>query len=196
MASHEYEYLIALGSNTGDRLAQLNQAVESIHSLIGPVTSHSTVYETEPMGAADALFLNSAIRVLSNLNPDKVMASLLYIEKNLGRVRTEKWGNRSIDLDILLVQTKDRQSRLIQAIVDSETLTIPHPEMLQRDFVMIPASEIAGDWIHPKTNGTLTEETVGRFSALPKINQGTWNLKGKAFPTEFLNQCAPTPTFI
>lgn len=195
MASHAYEYLIGLGSNTGDRTVFLNQAVDAIHSIVGPVTALSTIYETEPLGAADALFLNAAIRVLSNLNPDKVLASLLEIEKDLGRIRTKKWGNRTIDLDILLVQTSNPHGVLLQARVDSESLTIPHPEMLQRDFVMIPAAEIAGNWIHPDTHSTLSKETAGRFYRLKKSGDAGWNFNSHSTPKAPL-PFVPAPTFI
>jgi 2-amino-4-hydroxy-6-hydroxymethyldihydropteridine diphosphokinase len=196
MASHDFEYLIALGSNTGDRQSFLNQAVELIQGRIGPVTALSRIYETEPVGAADQMFLNAAIRVASNLPPDSVMASLLVIEENLGRVRTTHWGNRTIDLDILLVRTRNLRGQLVQAVVDTPALTVPHPEMLNRGFVLVPAAEVAGNWIHPKTNSTLAEDVAGRFNDL-KPSQCVWRSQRDVphLPGQPTME-APAPTFI
>jgi 2-amino-4-hydroxy-6-hydroxymethyldihydropteridine diphosphokinase len=145
----KFRYLIALGSNTGERQKMLKDAANAIEKSIGPIVEQAAIYETEPIGVADSLFLNSALTAESNLSPQVVMTELLAIEQNLGRIRTEKWGNRTIDLDILLCEEKAAVSSWKQILIESPTLTLPHPEMLKRSFVMLPAIDVARDWVHP-----------------------------------------------
>jgi len=155
MTTFQYRYLIALGSNTGPRLNLLKAAISNIHLSIGPVTAQSPIYETEPMGVADSLFLNGALIVESSIPPLDVMEALLLIEKKLGRIRTEKWGNRTIDLDLLLCEEKNQDGAWSPVVLNAESLSLPHPEMLVRTFVMMPAVDIAGDWQHPVEQRTL-----------------------------------------
>ena len=157
MATFNFKYLIALGSNAGDRLQMLRDACAEIGRSIGKIAAHAGVYETEPMGAADSLFLNSALTLESNLSPQDVMTELLAIEQRLGRVRTEKWGNRTIDLDMLLGETKDNAGNWTPLVLESESLKLPHPEMLKRSFVMLPAVDIASDWVHPIASAALAD---------------------------------------
>ena len=160
-----FRYLIALGSNTGDRFQMLKDARYHIEHSIGPILAHASIYETEPMGAADSLFLNTALISASNLPPVEVMAELLAIEQRLGRIRTEKWGNRTIDLDVLLCQEKKANGTHSPIILQSPTLTLPHPEMLKRSFVMLPAAEVASDWQHPLAHVCLGDALVANFPA-------------------------------
>ena len=157
-----HRYLIALGSNLGDRSAQLRAAVSAVNSCIGPVLATAPFYVTEPIGAADQTFLNSAVTVAASLDPEAVLSKLLNIETELGRVRAERWGNRLIDLDVLLWQRLDSSGRWESASWSSPTLTVPHPEMLKRAFVMIPAAVIAPDWIHPHSGNSLEAEAACR----------------------------------
>ncbi|MCX6106649.1 MAG: 2-amino-4-hydroxy-6-hydroxymethyldihydropteridine diphosphokinase [Proteobacteria bacterium] len=153
-----HRYLVALGSNLGDRSAQLRAAVSAVNSSIGPVLATAPFYVTEPIGAADQTFLNSAVTVASSLDPEAVLSELLHIETKLGRIRAERWGNRLIDLDVLLWQRLDTDGRWESASWASPTLSVPHPEMLKRAFVMIPAAVIAPDWIHPLSGRSLQQE--------------------------------------
>ena len=139
------QYLIALGSNLGNRLRFLESARDLIAVKIGPISKWAQPIATDPLGPADQQFLNSVLLCESDLEAEAVMAILLAIENELGRVRLQKWGNRTIDLDILLCMLASGQ------MLKSQTafLSLPHPEMHLRDFVLIPAAEIAGDWIHP-----------------------------------------------
>lgn len=137
-----YLYLIALGSNLGDRTANLLIAIENIKNLLGPVVSQSSFYHTDPVGNADQEFLNAAVICKSNIHPEVIMPLLLDIESKLGRQRTIHWGNRTIDLDIIAIQ--DENGSPIEK--HSPTLQIPHPRAHQREFVMEPCAEIAPKW--------------------------------------------------
>lgn len=134
--------LIGLGSNVGDRLQFLRRAVKHLgETLCIHVRAVSSVYETEPVGpAAQAWFLNAVVAVDTSLDPVTLLQQTQAIERALGREATYHWGPRTIDLDIILygnIQTT------------TATLTIPHPELCQRAFVMIPLLELAPGLILP-----------------------------------------------
>jgi len=145
------KYLLLMGSNLGDRKLLLEQAVESISALsFGPVV-RSNLYESEPWGFdSNDWFLNLAVSISSELEPPQMLAALLKIEKSMGRLRNDLPGyaSRSIDIDILLAGTQ---------IINTDVLQIPHPRMHQRKFVLLPAAEIAGAWVHPIFGATLNE---------------------------------------
>jgi 2-amino-4-hydroxy-6-hydroxymethyldihydropteridine diphosphokinase len=134
-------YLL-LGSNLGDRFKLIEDAASMIEQHIGTVEVSSSLYETAAWGKEDQpAFLNSVVAVNTSLSPMEVLEKALWIEKELGRVRHEKWGSRLIDIDILLYDKE---------IIDiEETLQVPHPQMQYRKFVLMPLAEIAGDLIHP-----------------------------------------------
>ena len=152
---HRYQYLIALGSNLGDRGDALRQAQQLILSRCGLIAACASTYETAPVGAADQKFLNSALICHSAIDPEEFLAELLAIEIELGRVRTVRWGNRTIDLDLLLCRRRDDVKPVAW---ESPSLTLPHPEILARDFVLVPAVEIAADWVHPASGRALEDE--------------------------------------
>lgn len=147
------QFLVALGSNLGDRLAYLHQATNQIEDKIGPVTLRAMAIETAPIGTADRKFINSAVICQSAMQAEAVMTNLLEIERQLGRVRKEHWGNRTIDLDLLLAIDSAGNALTWQ----SSLLSLPHPQMHLRDFVLLPAAQIAGDWIHPYFKQTVAE---------------------------------------
>jgi 2-amino-4-hydroxy-6-hydroxymethyldihydropteridine diphosphokinase len=134
--------LIGLGSNVGDRLQFLQRAVKQLGETIGvQVRDVSSVYETEPVGpAAQAWFLNAVVAADTSLNPRTLLQQTQAIERALGRETTYHWGPRTIDLDILLYG--DTQ-------VNTATLTIPHAELCQRAFVMIPLLELVPGLVLP-----------------------------------------------
>lgn len=154
----DHEYLIALGSNLGDRAAHLARARGEIARRLGPVLDISKTYETEPLGAADQLFFNAAVVARSNLAPQDALAILLAIEADLGRVRRERWGNRVIDLDLLLWRAANDAASTPTRPFAGPGLAIPHPAMLDRSFVLVPACDVAGAWIHPGTGRSLEAE--------------------------------------
>lgn len=126
---------ISLGSNIGERSENLKGAIEKLegHPEI-KVVNHSSVYETDPVGYENQdQFLNMAIEVKTNLKPYELLEVCLEIEKELGRKRDIRWGPRTIDLDILLYNQEN---------IKSEKLTVPHPRMHERAFVIIPLLEI------------------------------------------------------
>jgi len=133
---------LSLGSNQGNKLENLQQAINYISEEIGAVKRVASVYETASWGYDGEDFYNTCIQVSTYLQPEVLMQSLLEIEKRMGRFRNDAktYADRIIDLDILLFDDE---------IIFSENITIPHPRMLDRKFVMVPLVEIAKNSIHP-----------------------------------------------
>jgi 2-amino-4-hydroxy-6-hydroxymethyldihydropteridine diphosphokinase len=142
---------LSLGSNVGDREAQLRQAQQRL-SALGRIISVSSDYETEPVEFPESKdqpwFLNAALALETNLTPPDLMRSILQIERDMGRERLQKKGPRTIDIDILLFG---------DSIIDSPEVTIPHPAMHHRRFVLEPLAEIAPDARHPLLNKPVRE---------------------------------------
>lgn len=132
------EAYIALGSNIGDRAGLLQQAIEMIHAHEGiQVLKVSHMYETDPVGYVDQpAFLNMVISVATCLSPILLLRSLLKLELQLGRIRKQRWGPRTIDLDLLLYDN---------VIMDQEELMLPHPRMMDRLFVLVPLHDVIAD---------------------------------------------------
>jgi 2-amino-4-hydroxy-6-hydroxymethyldihydropteridine diphosphokinase len=160
---------IGLGSNLGDREANIRQALQFLEQL--PETTivrGSSLYDTEPVGVSDQPnFLNGVVQVETHLAPRQLLWNLMLIERRLGRVRTQRWGPRVIDLDLLLYGDE---------VVDEEDLTLPHPLMTQRSFVMVPLVEIEPLLVHPVTNQTMLS-ILQRLGADPLVKHGSrlWN---------------------
>jgi 2-amino-4-hydroxy-6-hydroxymethyldihydropteridine diphosphokinase len=143
----ELAYL-SLGSNVGDREAQLREAIRRLGS-VGRVLLVSPIYETEPVDfTAQPIFLNCVVALETSCTPAQLMQQLLAIEKEMGRERIHKKGPRTIDLDILLFGNE---------VVDTPGLTIPHPAMEKRRFVLQPLAEIAPQARHPLLGMTVRE---------------------------------------
>ena len=133
---------LSLGSNIGDREANLRAAISRLNEL-GDVTAVSGFYETEPVEVVDQpWFINCAVALATDLSAEELLAGVLTIERSMGRERTRPKGPRNIDIDILLFG---------DAVVDSPALTIPHPGLATRQFVLAPLSEIAPEAVHPIT---------------------------------------------
>lgn len=132
---------IALGSNLGDKEANLRQALKMLLVKGLQIRSVSSFFKTEPYGVTDQPeFINAVACVKTDLAPEKLLKLLLDTELEMGRVRLRHWGERNIDLDLLLYD---------DLIYYSEKLVLPHPDMQNRFFVLQPLSEIAVDKIHP-----------------------------------------------
>jgi 2-amino-4-hydroxy-6-hydroxymethyldihydropteridine diphosphokinase len=141
---------IALGSNLGDRQQTLNAAVERLGRL-GQVVARSSLYETEPVGLRDqAIFLNAVVALDTRLEPLPLLHALLAIERELGRDRTHgiPKGPRILDLDLLLMENQ---------IISGKELSLPHPALTLRRFVLAPLAEIAPELKHPQQNQTIAE---------------------------------------
>jgi 2-amino-4-hydroxy-6-hydroxymethyldihydropteridine diphosphokinase len=139
---------LSLGSNVGDREAQLREAIRRLKS-VGRVQFVSPIYESEPVDfIAQPLFLNCVVAVETSSTPAHLIQQALAIEKAMGRERTQKKGPRTIDLDILLFGNE---------VVDTPELTIPHPAMERRRFVLQPLAEIAPEARHPLSGKSVRE---------------------------------------
>lgn len=140
---------ILLGSNMGDPMHNLNAAIKAIAMQCGPVAATSSLYQTAAWGKTDQDdFLNQVVVVETDLAPEQLMQTLLGIETEMGRVREKKWEPRIIDLDVLLMNPHVMQTPL---------LTLPHPAMEQRRFVLEPLCEIAPDLLHPVSGKTMAQ---------------------------------------
>lgn len=133
---------IAIGSNLGDRLSFIDDALG--HLGENPeieISQTSTIRETDPVGPGrQNPYLNAVARIQTTLQAHPLLDALIDIEHRLGRIRREKWGPRTIDLDILLFDDQ---------IIDEASLTIPHPRLQERTFVLVPLCEIAPGVVHP-----------------------------------------------
>ena len=133
---------IGFGSNVGDRLGNITRALQLIanHRAV-TITKKSRLYETEPVGyEKQTWFLNGVIEIKTSLSPSKLLRFLKHIEHRVGRKKTVRWGPREIDLDILLYN---------HVYIDTLGLTIPHPHMHERGFVLVPLAEISPQVVHP-----------------------------------------------
>jgi 2-amino-4-hydroxy-6-hydroxymethyldihydropteridine diphosphokinase len=151
---------ISLGSNLGDRLANLKAAISNLSTAILAVVQ-SSVYETSPWGYTDQPeFLNQAVKAQSNLDPHELLTFLKELETSLGRQETFRFGPRLIDLDILFYD---------DLILNTPLLTIPHPRIAERAFVLIPLAEIAPDLVHPVLGKTIQELKTGVDASSVKL---------------------------
>ena len=141
---------LSLGSNLGDRVKNLKEAIKRMEES-GKVSIKkiSSVYETEPVGYENQpRFLNLVLQTQTSLDPHPLLEQLLSIEEQMGRKREGKWGPRNIDIDILFYD---------DLMVNSVELTIPHPRMHERRFILVPLAQIAPKLLHPFLKKNVTE---------------------------------------
>ncbi|MBM7580678.1 2-amino-4-hydroxy-6-hydroxymethyldihydropteridine diphosphokinase [Jeotgalibacillus terrae] len=141
---------LSLGSNIGDAKRNLQEAVKMLDASPSiEVTKVSSIYETDPVGFTDQqVFLNIAAEVKTELSAEGLLDEAQGVEQSLGRERKIHWGPRTIDLDILLYDTDN---------IQSERLTVPHPYMHERSFVLVPLNEIAAGAVHPVSGKSVRE---------------------------------------
>lgn len=156
---------ILLGSNLGNREENLGLALDKIAAVVGRILAQSTIYQSEPWGISQQpKFLNQVAEVNSRNDPQQVLQKLLLIETELGRERLEKWGPRTIDLDILFFNDR---------VIQTENLIVPHPGIPMRRFVLVPLCEIAPNFFHPlleKTCQQLLKECTDPLEVSPYIS--------------------------
>lgn len=140
MNSSKGIYLL-LGSNLGDRLQVLADTQKEIEKNVGSIVKASNVYETEPWGISNQpSFYNQVLQVNTEQSPRNLLKSLQLIEHKIGKIKLGKWRERLIDIDILYYN---------QELIDDEGLTLPHPEIQNRRFTLVPMCELNSDFIHP-----------------------------------------------
>ena len=140
---------LLLGTNLGDRKKNLSIARNAIEVSVGTILKASSIYQTAAWGKTDQPdFLNQALEVQTALSAEDVLAEILKIERAMGRKRDQHWGERIIDIDILLFERK---------IISSSALTIPHPQLQNRRFALEPLAEIGSDVTHPLLQLTIQE---------------------------------------
>src|SRR5581483_4145004 len=139
---------LALGSNLGNRLENLHNAVKHL-APFAQISRASSIYETEPWGITEQpRFLNMVVESETTLAPDELLGVVKTVERNLGRTETIRYGPRMIDIDILFYD---------DVIYKSGTLEIPHPRLSERRFVLVPLNDIAPDLLHPSMRVTVRE---------------------------------------
>jgi len=153
-----YRYILSVGSNKKDRLNFLKQSLNDL-SLLGEIVLKSSIFESEPVGNIDqGLFLNAIITFHTNLNPFDLLIEIKRIEKELGREKNVRWGPREIDIDIV---EYDRQ------VIKTKALIIPHIEMENRKFVLIPLAEILPEFKNRKS--TIISQIISRCPDITHI---------------------------
>tara|TARA_B100000809_G_scaffold43630_1_gene37844 strand:+ start:9438 stop:10016 length:579 start_codon:yes stop_codon:yes gene_type:complete len=148
--AQKFKAYLSLGSNLNSKLENLQTAVEEINKHIGVVIKCSSVYQTPSWGFDGEDFYNICIEITTVLSPEELLKKVLNLEIILGRKKKlqEGYQNRCIDIDIILYENK---------VIETETLTIPHPRSLERKFVLMPLFDILKDTIFPKTNMNISQ---------------------------------------
>jgi 2-amino-4-hydroxy-6-hydroxymethyldihydropteridine diphosphokinase len=151
----EEQVFLLLGTNDGNRMANLNSAKDEIKKSVGLLAEESAIYQTAAWGKTDQPdFYNQVLLLQTTISPEALLLHLQQIEKKLGRERKEKWGARIIDIDIVYFG---------KTVLNTPDLLIPHPAIALRRFTLVPLVEIAPHFVHPvlkKTNLVLLQECV------------------------------------
>jgi 2-amino-4-hydroxy-6-hydroxymethyldihydropteridine diphosphokinase len=143
--------LIGIGSNLGDRKANYQEALDRVVKLPATrIVKASSLYESEPLGDAKTWFLNAVIEIETDCTAEELVKRLKAIEESMGRkrVKGKRWGSRIIDLDILFFDNE---------VINKRNLKVPHKEIANRRFVLVPLCELAPQMVHPALNVTLSD---------------------------------------
>jgi 2-amino-4-hydroxy-6-hydroxymethyldihydropteridine diphosphokinase len=156
--------LVGVGSNLGDREFLIRKAVEAMRDLPRTlVVRVSSLYDTDPVGEVEQPpFLNAVVWLETTLEPRELLWQLLLIEKRMGRVRSQRWGPRPIDLDLLFYDDR---------IIDEPDLAVPHPEAHRRGFVLLPLLELDPEFVHPGS-GESIKKLIKRLPPDPPVRKG------------------------
>lgn len=156
----EQQALIAFGANLGDRNSSWQEVLTLLSARGSKILKTSRLFETSPVGGptGQATFLNAAFTIQTALSAGQLVSELLAIEREIGRVREARWGPRLVDLDLMLYGRE---------IWNSLDCLVPHPRMTFRRFMLEPACEVASDWIHPLTDGSL-QELLGQLDRIDR----------------------------
>ena len=162
--------VIALGSNLGDRLAHLRWGARALEDL-GEVTGRSSLYETDPVGgpSGQEAYLNAVVLLKPSeayADPNVLLKKLLGLEQKRGRERRERWGPRILDMDLLTFGSR---------VLESPDLTLPHPRMMERAFVLVPLCEVAPDFVHPVSGQKACEGLEGLETTGVRRTPLVWN---------------------
>jgi 2-amino-4-hydroxy-6-hydroxymethyldihydropteridine diphosphokinase len=141
--------VLSLGSNLGNRYAYILQAIAAINESFQTISEVAPFYETPPWGDINqSKFINTVLKLDTDTSPEECLLITQRIENTIGRTKTRKWGPRCIDLDLLFYGN---------AVLEVDTLSIPHPRLHERAFVLKPASEIIPNFIHPRIGQTVAK---------------------------------------
>ena len=146
----QHKVILSIGSNQGNKLDYLEQCVDFIHHEIGTVIQISKVYQTPSWGFESDDFFNACLLIHTFQSPQKIWSKIQSIEKKMGRIRSEQLGYKPRTIDIDIISFNDE-------IIENPDLQIPHPQMQNRLFVLLPLQEIQTDFFHPKTNESISE---------------------------------------
>jgi 2-amino-4-hydroxy-6-hydroxymethyldihydropteridine diphosphokinase len=162
---------LAFGSNLGNREANIRMAIGRLTPLVR-VDAVSSLYETPPMGVEDQpAFLNAVACVTTGLTPPALLRYVKTLEEEIGRRPGPRWGPRPIDIDILLMGDQ---------VVDTDALTLPHPRLAERAFVLVPLAELAPDLVPPGQSDTIAK-LAGRIdtAGITKVTDQGWERRGR-----------------
>ncbi|MVO08789.1 2-amino-4-hydroxy-6-hydroxymethyldihydropteridine diphosphokinase [Flavobacterium sp. TP390] len=162
----QHQIVVSIGSNVGNRLENLTQAIHLVHEQVASVVKVSPLYETPAWGFESAAFYNGVVVLHSYKSPQKILAQLLKIEKQMGRVRTQDKGYQARIIDLDIISYDEEQ-------LATDTLQIPHPQLQHRNFVLLPLKDIVPNWVHPVLKKSVAEllATTSDTSVCTKVYQ-------------------------
>ncbi len=180
---------VGLGGNEGDRVDHLRRGARALATAVPQTEVYATsaIYETRPVGPSSEPFLNAAVELRTRLPPPVLMEQLLAIEARHGRVRHTRWGARTLDLDLLLVLRPSGSGGFISHECRLPSLTLPHPRMTERDFVLVPLYDLTAE--EPLVAGQtarwwLERLAAGQRTILRRLDLELWDASVLGFSAE------------